>query len=305
MAAKEIEVTTGSGQNRLFVTGSTGELGRLAIGELLKRVPPGRIVAGVRSPDHEVAKQFVAQGVEVRVADYAQPETLVAAFQGIDRLLLISSSADDGRLAQHENVINAAKAVNVGLLAYTSLLHADTSALGFGEDHRRTEAILATSGVPHVLLRHGWYMENHMHLIPAALQYGAVLGCAGEGRFSTASRGDFAEAAAVVLTTEGQAGRIYELAGDESYTLADFAAAISAAAGRPVAYRDMPEADYKRMLIDMRLPEAVAELIADADTGASRGELEDGGQQLSALLGHPTTAWRQAVERASGAGDRQ
>lgn len=304
MAAKEIEVT-GSGRSRLFVTGSTGELGRLVIRELLKRVPPGRIVAGVRSPDHEVAKQFVAQGVEIRVADYAKPETLVTAFQGIGRLLLISSSADDGRLAQHENVINAAKAAKVRLLAYTSLLHADTSALGFGEDHRRTEAILAASGVSYVLLRHGWYMENHMHLIPTALQYGAVLGCAGEGRFSTASRGDFAEAAAVVLTTEGQAGRIYELAGDESYTLAHFAAAISAAVGKPIVYRDMPEADYKRMLIDMKLPEAVAELIADADAGASRGELEDGDQQLSALIGHPTTAWRQAVERASSAGDRQ
>lgn len=144
-----------------------------------------------------------------------------------------------------------------------------------------------------------------MHLIPTALQHEVVLGCAGEGRFSTASRGDFAEAAAVVLTTEGQAGRIYELAGDESYTLADFAAAISAAAGRPVAYRDMPEADYKRMLIDMKLPEVVAELIADADTGASRGELEDGAQQLSALIGRPTAAWRQAVERASTAGDGQ
>lgn len=304
MAAKEVGVA-GSSQTRLFVTGSTGELGRLVIGELLKRVPPGRIVAGVRSPDHEVAKQLVAQGVEIRVADYTQPETLVKAFQGIDRLLLISSSADDGRLAQHENVINAAKAAKVGLLAYTSLLHADTSVLGISEDHRRTEAILAASGVPHVLLRHGWYMENHMHLIPPALQYGAVLGCAGEGRFSTAPRGDFAEAAAVVLTTEDQAGRIYELAGDESYTLADFAAAISTATGKPVVYRDMPEANYKRMLVDMKLPEAVAELIADADTGASRGALEDGCRQLSALIGHPTTAWRQAVERASTAGDGQ
>lgn len=159
MAAKEVGVA-GSSQTRLFVTGSTGELGRLVIGELLKRVPPGRIVAGVPSPDHEVAKQFVAQGVEIRVADYTQPETLVKAFQGIDRLLLISSSADNGRLAQHENVINAAKAAKARLLAYTSLLLVDTSALGISEDHRRTEAILPASGVPHVLLRHGWYMET-------------------------------------------------------------------------------------------------------------------------------------------------
>ncbi|WP_254058463.1 SDR family oxidoreductase [Dyella sp. S184] len=283
---------------RLFVTGSTGELGRRVISELLLRVSPDRIVAGVRSADHEVAKQFVAHGIEIRLADYTKPDTLVAAFQGIDRLLLISSSADEGRVAQHENVINAAKAAKVSLIAYTSLLHADTSSIGFGKDHRQTEAILAASGIPYALLRHGWYMENHLLLIPSALKYGAVLGCAGKGRFSTAARGDLAEAAAVLLTNERQAERIYELAGDESYTLADFAAAISAAAGKTVDYKDMPEADYKRTLIDMKLPEDVAELVADADTGASKGELEDNSHQLSALIGHPTTAWRQAVERA-------
>lgn len=288
-------------QPRLFVTGATGQLGRLVIHELLKRVPASSIVAGVRSIGHDIATQFAAQGVEVRVADYTRPDTLPAAFEGIDRLLLISSSTMDGRRAQHENVIDAAKAVGVGLLAYTSLLHADTSPLGLGEEHRQTEALLKASGLPFVLLRHGWYTENHAASIPPALQYGAVLGSAGEGRFSTATRADFAEAAAVVLTSDGHAGRVYELAGDESYTLAEFASAIAAAAGKSVVYKDMPKADFKGALIGRGLPEAVAELVADSDIGASAGGLEDNGRQLSALIGRPTTPYRQTVELAVSA----
>lgn len=290
-----------SSQSRLFVTGATGQLGRLVIHELLKRVPASSIVAGVRSADHDVAKQFAAQGVEIRVADYTRPDTLSAAFEGIDQLLLISSSAMGERHAQHKNVIDAAKAASVGILTYTSMLHADTSPLALGEEHRQTEALLRASGLPFVLLRHGWYTENHIESIPPALQYGAVLGSANDGRFSSATRADFAEAAAFVLTTDGHAGCVYELAGDESYTLADLATAIAAAAGKPVIYKDMPKADFKGVLIGMGLPEVLAELIADSDIGASKGGLEDNGGQLSALIGRPTTPWRQTVERAVAA----
>lgn len=288
---------THSNPPRLFVTGSTGELGRLVVRELLKRVPASSIVAGVRSVDHDVARQIAAQGVELRIADYSRPDTLLTAFTGIDRLLLISSSADHDRVGQHRNVIEAAKAVGVRLFAYTSLLHADTSALELGKDHRQTEALLKASGLPVVLLRHGWYMENHMASVAPALQYGAVIGSAGEGRFSTATRADFAEAAAVVLSTEGHAGRIYELAGDQSYSLADLADAIAASAGKPIVYQDMPGAAFKKTLIGMGLPESVADLIADSDVAASTGALEDNGRQLSALIGRPTADYRQVVEQ--------
>jgi len=288
---------THSNQPRLFVTGSTGELGRLVIGELLRRVPAGSIVAGVRSVDHDVARQIAAQGVELRMADYSRPDTLQRAFGGVDRLLLISSSMEGDRISQHRNVIEAAKAAGVGLFAYTSLLHADISSLGLREDHLRTEALLTASGLPAVLLRHGWYMENHMAAVPPALHHGAVIGSAGEGRFSTATRADFAEAAAVVLSTEGHAGRIYELAGDQSYSLADLADAIAASAGKPIVYKDMPGAVFKDALIGMGLPESLAELVADADVAASKGGLEDKGRQLSALIGRPTADYRQVVEQ--------
>lgn len=290
-----------SSQTRLFVTGATGQLGRLVIRELLERIPASNIVAGVRSTDHDLAKQFAAQGVEIRVADYTQPDTLSPTFQGIDRLLLISSSAMGERGIQHRNVIAAAKAAGVALIAYTSMLHADTSPLAVGDEHRETEALLANSGLAFVLLRHGWYTENHLESIAPALQYGAVLGSAGEGRFSSATRADFAASAASaaeVLTSDSQAGRVYELAGDESYTLADLAAAIATRADKPVVYRDMPKAGFKATLIGMGLPEVLAELIADSDIGALQGGPEDNGRQLSALIGRPTTPFRQTVELA-------
>lgn len=285
-------------QPRLFVTGASGQLGSLVIEALLERVPASSIVAGVRSPDHEVAKQFSARGVEIRIADYDRPDTLSSAFEGIGRLLMISSTAGPNRVAQHYNVISAAKSANVGLVAYTSLLHADRATSGLGQDHNLTEAALRTSGLPFVLLRHGWYTENHTLSVPPALQYGAVIGCAEQGRFSSATRADYAQAAAVVLTTADQAGRIYELAGDESYDLAELANTIASAAGRPVAYQDMPKAKFKQALMGMGLPDVLAELIADSDVGASRGELEDHSRQLQALLGRQTTPYQETIEAA-------
>lgn len=286
---------------RLFVTGATGALGRLVIDELLKRVPAESIVAGVRSRGHDLAKQLEAQGVEVRVADYTQPSTLATAFEGIDRLLLISSNAMEERTAQHKNVIDAARYAGVRLVAYTSLLHADRSPLGLADVHRQTEAYLKLSGLPFVLLRHGWYTENHVASIRPALEHAAVMGSAGEGRFSSATRAELAEADAIVLTSAGQAGRVHELAGDESYSLADLAAAISAASGKPVAYKDMLKPDFKAVLTRMGLPESLAELIADADLAAFNGGLEDNSRQLSALLDRPTASWREVVRQAVAA----
>lgn len=289
-------------QPRLFVTGATGQLGRLVIGELLKRVPADSIVAGVRSLDHEVAGHLRAQGVEIRIADYAAPDTLSAAFEGVDRLLMISSTAGPDRVTQHQNIINAAKAASVGLLAYTSLLHADTATSGLAADHKATEKALRASGLPFVLLRHGWYTENHTSSVQPALQYGAVIGSAGQGRFSSATRADYAEAATVVMTTDGQEGRVYELAGDESYDLTDLAKTIASAASKPVTYQDLPKGRFMQTLIGMGLPGVVAELIADSDIAASKNELEDNGRQLSTLIGRPTTPHRETVEKAVVAG---
>ncbi len=187
-----------SENTRIFVTGASGQLGRLVVEALLERVAPSRIVAGVRDPAK--LADLAARGVEIRVADYEQPATLAAAFQGIDRLLLISSNAVGQRLPQHANAIAAAQAAGVGLIAYTSILHADRSPLGLAAEHQGTEALLKDSGVSFALLRNGWYLENYNGVIAPALEHGLVFGSAGEGRIAAAARADYAAAAAAVLT---------------------------------------------------------------------------------------------------------
>ena len=271
----------------IVITGASGQLGRLVIEVLLKTVPAGEIVAAVRTPA-KVA-DLAARGVQVRQADYTQPASLDSAFKGADKLLLISSSELGQRAAQHRAVIDAAKRAAVKLLAYTSVLHADRSPLGLAAEHRETEALLAASGLPHVLLRNGWYTENYAASIPSALAHGAVLGSAGTGRIASAARDYYAAAAAAALTRENQAGRIYELAGDESYTLADFAAELARQSGLAIAYKDLPEAEYKAILIGAGLPEALADLLADSDVGASKDGLFDDSHQLSQLIGRPST----------------
>jgi len=162
----------------IAVTGATGQLGRIVIDALLKKVPAGEIIAAVRTPAK--AADLAALGVIVRQADYGQPETLEAAFAGVDKLLLISGSEVGQREAQHKAVIEAARAAGVGFIAYSCLLHADTSPLGLGVEHRATEALLKASGIPFALLRNGWYSENYAASIPPALAHHAFIGAAGK-----------------------------------------------------------------------------------------------------------------------------
>ena len=280
----------------IVVTGASGQLGRLVFHSLLKRIPASQIVAAVRNPAS--VADLAQLGVQVRQADYNQPASLVSAFAGAKKLLLISSSEIGQRVAQHAAVITAAKQAGVELLAYTSLLHADSSPLGLAAEHQQTEQLIRDSRLAHVILRNGWYTENYLAAIPAALAHGVLLGSAGEGRIASAARADYAEAAAVVLTTTQPANVIYELAGDEAYTLSQLAAEVSRVSGKSVVYQDLPEADYSAALLGVGLPEGLASLLADSDRDASQDWLFDDSHQLSALIARPTTAWRSLVAEA-------
>ena len=280
----------------IVVTGASGQLGRQVIEELLKTQAASTIIAAVRNPA-KVA-DLAARGVVVRQADYSQPATLAAAFAGADKLLLISSSEVGQRAAQHRAAIDAAKAAKVKLLAYTSVLHADRSQLGLAVEHRETEAMLGASGIPYVLLRNGWYTENYTAGIGPALAHGVVLGSADDGRIASATRADYAAAAAAVLTSDDQAGRVYELAGDESYTLAEFAAEITRQSGKAIAYQNLPEMEYRKVLVGAGLPEAFAALIADSDAAAAQGALFEDGRALSQLIGRPTTPLAATIAAA-------
>lgn len=281
---------------RILVTGASGQLGRKVVTRLLQQLPASDVAVAVRNPDS--VADLIAAGVVVRSADYEQPQSLDGAFAGIERALLVSSNALGRRTAQHRNVIEAASRAGVSLLAYTSLLHADRSVLGLGAEHRETEALLRGSGLGYVLLRNGWYTENITAGLANELSGGVRYGSAGDGRFSSASREDYADAAAQVLLSDGHAGKTYELAGDDAYTLSEYAAEVSQLAGKPVRYQDLAPTDYRAALIDAGLPVPVAELLSDADAGAKQGALFDDGHQLSGLIGRPTTPLATTLQAA-------
>ncbi len=277
----------------IAVTGATGQLGRIIIEKLKEKVPATDIVALVRSPE-----KAADLGVTARAADYTRPDTLRAALIGVDTVLLISSNEIGQRAVQHGNVIEAAKAVGVGRIFYTSLLHADTSPLDLAPEHVETESALKASGIAHTILRNGWYAENYTGSIGGAVAGGAFIGSAGGAKISAAPRLDYAEAAVAALTGTGHDGKTYELAGDNAWTLADLAAEISKQTGKAIPYKDLPAADYAAALTGFGLPDGLAAAIAGWDVGASKGALFDDGKQLAALIGRPTTPLSVSVAEA-------
>ncbi len=280
----------------IAITGATGQLGLLVIDQLMQKIPADQIIALVRNPAK--AEALSARGVRVRQADYTQAATLETALTGVEKLLLISSSEVGQRLPQHRNVINAAKKAGIKLLAYTSILNAEKSIMGLAFEHKETEQEIKASGVPFVFLRNGWYSENYTAGISSALQFNALLGSAGEGTISSASRRDYAAAAVAVLLGDNHTGKVYELAGNTAYTLAEFAAELSAQTGKSIPYNNLPEAEYKAVLEDAGLPEPIADLLASSDADAAQGALFDDSHQLSQLIGRPTTPLADSIKAA-------
>lgn len=269
---------------KIAITGATGQLGQFAVAKLKEKTASENLVALVRTP-----KKATDLGIEARAFDYSKPETLAESLKGIDELLLISGTEFGQREKQHRNVINAAKEAGVKRIVYTSLLHAATSEMALAPEHVATEKALSESGVTYTILRNGWYTENYAGSIPGSIQAGAFIGSAGEGKISSATREDFAEAAAVVLTTEGHENKIYELAGDESYTLTDLAAEISKQINKDIPYSNLPKSDFVMALLGIGLPEGFAQVLADSDEKASKGALFSDDKTLSTLIGRPTT----------------
>lgn len=280
-----------------LVTGANGHLGRLAVQALLTRgVAAADVVATARNLDS--ITDLADLGVVTRRADYTDPASLKEAFAGVDRVLLVSSSAVGERVAQHANVIDAAREAGVQLLGYTSITRADTSQLILAAEHRATEELLAASGLPTVLLRNSWYLENYTEQLAPALEHGAVLGSAGAGRVSAATRADYAAAAAAALVADDQAGAIHELGGDVAFTLEEYAATLATESGRDVAYADLPPADFSAALVGAGVPEGFAGILADSDLGIARGDLFVDSGDLSRLIGRPTTTPAEAIRAA-------
>ncbi|MFI2778097.1 SDR family oxidoreductase [Streptomyces sp. ALB3] len=280
----------------IVVTGATGALGRLVVERLLDTVPSGQVVAVVR--DKEKAAPLAARGVELRIADYDRPETLAGAFRAGDRVLLISAHEVGRRVPQHTAVIDAAKAAGVAQLAYTGVLGGPDADFLLAAEHKVTEQLILDSGLPHTFLRNGWYTENYTANLAPVLAHGTVVANAGDGRVASAARADYAAAAASVLTGEGHLGAVYELSGDVAWSLAEYAAVVSAATGREITYSSVPAAAHHGILVGAGVPESFATILVDVDEAIGRGLLAGTSGDLARLTGRPTTPLAETVAAA-------
>ncbi|BCJ46044.1 NAD(P)-dependent oxidoreductase [Actinoplanes ianthinogenes] len=281
----------------IVVTAASSRLGRHVVEALLARgVPASGIVATSR--DVARIKDLADRGIDVRRADFADAASLSEAFEGAGKLLLISTTDVGRRVANHRRAMDAAMAAGASLIAYTSMLHADTATSILGVAHHATEQDLRHRGVPSVMLRNGWYLENYIDQLPQVSLGGIMAGATGSGRISAATRADYADAAAVVLTGEGHAGQVYELGGDEAFTLGELAATISAVTGEQITHADLSASDFTQALVDAGLPAELAHILADADLAMSRGELFTDSGDLSRLIGRPTVRPAEAIAAA-------
>lgn len=278
---------------KIGITGATGKLGHKVIEQLKLRTDAKNLVTLVRTPQKAADLEL-----ETRRFDYMDDvDTLSATLSDIDKLLLISGNEAGKRLKQHTHVVKAAQKAGVKLLVYTSLLHANTSTLSLAAEHLATENIIKASGLKFVILRNSWYTENYTDSLPSVISSGVLLGCSGEGKISSATREDYATAAAVVLTTNGHDNKTYELAGDEAFTMTDFAKELSIQTGKNIPYKNLSAENYRTALIQTGLPERAAIFYAGSHISTERGDLFDDGHQLSKLIQRPTTPLSKAIEQ--------
>ncbi|MFE0700020.1 SDR family oxidoreductase [Streptomyces sp. NPDC058872] len=282
----------------IVVTGATGQLGRLVVDALLATVPAASVAAVVRSK--EKAADLAERGIELRIADYDRPESLADAFAAGDRVLLVSGSEVGRRIAQHRAVIDAARAAGVAQLAYTGILGGDGADFDLAAEHKETERLILASGLPHTFLRNGWYSENYTAQLAQVLAHGAVVASAGEGRIASATRADYAAAAAAVLTgpIEEHLGATYELSGDTAWSFAEYAAEVAARSGREVTYRNVPAATHLEILTGAGVPRGFAEILVDVDRAVEQGALALRTGDLARLIGRPTTPIAASIGEA-------
>lgn len=277
---------------KVGITGASGKLGQWVITKLKERMAPEDIVALVRTPE-----KMEGVGIEARTFDYNEPDQLAKALTGIDKLLLISGNEIGKRFEQHAAVIKAAQEAGVKYLVYTSLLRADASTLVLAPEHLETEKAIKDSGIEYTILRNGWYNENYTEAVKDTISQGTLYGSSGDGKISSAAREDFAEAAAVVLSEDNHKNKTYELSGDQSYTMTDYASEISKFVKTDIPYVNLPEAEFANALEQAGLPTPVAAFFAGTHTATLNGDLYDNDNQLSKLIGRPTTSISQSLAK--------
>ncbi|GAA4559241.1 NAD(P)H-binding protein [Planotetraspora kaengkrachanensis] len=282
----------------IFVTGATGQLGRLVIADLLAAgVPADGITAVARS--EEKAADLVARGVGLHVADYDLPETFTGAFRSEDRVLLIPSTDVGRRAVQHVGVIEAAKEAGVAQLAYVGAFGGPKADFLLADDHRETERLILDSGLPYTFLRNNWYSEVYTRDLAGIIERGAIVNNVAPGsNIATAARADYAAAAAVVMRADGHLNQAYELGGDTTWTFEEFADEVTRQTGEKIVHTSLTAAEHKAILTGVGVPEGFADILVDMDGAIGRGALADTPGDLSRLIGRPTTPVADTIAEA-------
>ncbi len=286
----------------LLVTGASGHLGRRVL-ELLLPDHAGHLVAATRSPDK--LKELSGRGVKVVSADFDRPETLGAAFAGVDRALLISTDALDRpgrRLEQHRGAISAAANAAVKHVVYTSIVRPEAgSPVGVAEDHRITEETLAASKLGFTVLRNNLYSELLLGSLPRAVATGTLTAASGTGAVGYVTRDDCARAAAAALSSSFEGRRTLDITGPEALTHEQLAALATRLVGKPVKYQAIPRAALEAGMVSAGLPPPVAALVASFDEGAARGFLNVVSGAFQELTGRAPQSVEQFLKANQGA----
>ena len=289
----------------ILVTGATGQFGTKVIDHLLQKgVKPSDISAFVR--DAAKAEGLQEKGIAIRLGDYADHHSLVNAFRGVEKLLLVSSNdrqAVENRTAHHLNVIKAAKQAQVNHLIYTSFVRKpdfEHSAIAaFQQSHVESEAFLKNSGIAYTILQNGIYQE----MIPIfagqqVAEKGTIFFPAGDGKASYVLREELAEAAAHVLTTDGHLNQVYQLTNTASVSFNDIAREVARVLGKDVSYQSPSVSDFESTLKSVGVPDQYIGMLSLWAVALAQATMEVEDSTLTNFLGRNPTTVPQFIRQA-------
>lgn len=280
---------------KILVTGATGKLGSKVVEALLKIVPASQLAVSVRNMDK--AEQLRARGVDIRQGDFDHPETLDTAFEGIDRLLIISADGDnETRIPQHRNAVAAAERAGVKFIAYTSITNAKESKNFLAPTHQATEEAILKTGIPYSFLRNNWYLENEISSIQGVLAGAPWVTSAGNGKVGWALQQDYAEAAAAVLSGKGHENTIYELSG-KLMTQEELASTLGTVLGKEVPVQQVDDATYTDIMKGAGVPDFLLPMLVDIQKDIRESTLEVESHDLEKLLGRTVTPTKEALTK--------
>ena len=249
-------------------------------------------------------KALKNKGITLRVGDYTNYDSLVSTFQGVDKLLLVSSSDRgpvENRTAQHLNVIRAAKEAQVEQIVYTSFMRKpgfeESAIAAFQNSHAETEQFLKDSGIKYTILQNGFYLE----MIPIfagknVAETGVIIYPAQDGKASWALREELAEAAAHVLTTAGHENKTYLLTNTASVSFEEIAEELSAALGKEIRYQSPSVDEFESILKQFDVPAVYIGMFTMWATAQAQGALNLEDATLASFLGREPTTVKEFIK---------